>query len=67
MNLILSELEEKVLTELAERNGTSKTGILRSALRLYQLIDARIHAGETMAFVDANGQVIKQEILGCGH
>lgn len=50
MTLNLSDREMAVVEELAERMDLSKTAILRQALRLYQLVDTRLQAGETMSF-----------------
>jgi hypothetical protein len=50
MTLNLSAREMAVLEELAASHEMSKTGVMRQALRLYQLVNARIRAGETMSF-----------------
>lgn len=50
MTLNLSGPEMSVLDELAERQDLSKTAVMRQALRLYQLVDARLRAGETVTF-----------------
>ena len=46
MTLNLTDAEMNVLERLAETKDLSKTSILRQALRLYQLIDARLAQGE---------------------
>ena len=50
MTLNLPEREMAVLEELAAAQDLSKTGVMRQALKLYQLIHERIKAGETMSF-----------------
>lgn len=54
MTLNLSEPEMRVLDELAKRKDLSKTAILRQALRLYQLVEVRLAAGEKLVFEDEN-------------
>ena len=50
MTLNLSAREMAVLNELAERKGTSKTAIMRQALKLYQLVDRRLEHGGRLVF-----------------
>ena len=50
MTLNLSAREMAVLNQLAEKQELSKTGVLRQALRLYQLVAERASAGETFYF-----------------
>lgn len=50
MTLNLSAREMQVVEEFSDRMDISKTAVLRQALRLYQLVDARLQAGETMSF-----------------
>lgn len=50
--LKLSEEEMKVLMTLAERRGTTKSGLLRQALRLYKSVDERMQQGERFYFED---------------
>lgn len=50
MTLNLSEQEMAVLEQMAKDADLSKTAVMRAALRLYQLVTARIKAGETMSF-----------------
>ena len=52
MTLNLTETEMGVLEELSRRKDLSKTVVLRQALRLYQLVDARIERGEKLFFED---------------
>jgi hypothetical protein len=52
MTLNLTDAEMKVLEQLSERKDLSKTGVLRQALRLYQLVDHRVSQGEKLIFED---------------
>lgn len=52
MTLNLTEREMQVLEELSQRKDLTKTAVLRQALRLYQLVDARLSAGEKLYFED---------------
>ncbi len=45
MTLNLTDAEMGVLEELARRKDLSKTAVLRQALRLYQVFDARVSLG----------------------
>jgi hypothetical protein len=50
MTLNLTEVEMEALEELAGRKDLSKTALIRQALRLFQLVDARIATGEKLVF-----------------
>lgn len=50
MTLNLPAREMAVVEELAAAQGLSKTGVMRQALKLYQLVHERVKAGETMSF-----------------
>ena len=50
MTLNLTQREMAVLEQLANVHDMSKTAVMRQALRLYQMVEARIAAGETMSF-----------------
>lgn len=50
MTLNLRPEEMAVVEDMATRHDMSKTSIIRQALRLYQLVNARLAAGETMHF-----------------
>lgn len=50
MTLNLSAREMAVLNALAVHHEMSKTGVLRQALRLYQLVHHRLQDGETLVF-----------------
>jgi hypothetical protein len=52
MTLNLTDPEMRVLEELARQKDLSKTAVLRQALRLYQLVDARLSRGEKLLFED---------------
>jgi Ribbon-helix-helix protein, copG family len=52
MTLNLTDPEMRVLEELSARKDVSKTALLRQALRLYQMIDARLARGEKLFFED---------------
>jgi len=50
MTLNLSEKEMATLEALAAEKEMTKTAIMRQALRLYQLVNIRLNAGEKMMF-----------------
>lgn len=52
MTLNLTPQEMDILQELASRKDLSKTAVIRQALRLYQLVDARLARGEKLVFED---------------
>lgn len=52
MTLNLTEAEMTALDDLATSKDLSKTGVLRQALRLYQLVDSRVRNGEKLVFED---------------
>ena len=52
MTLNLSPEEMEALDALAQRKELSKTAVIRQALRLYQMIDARQAVGEKLIFED---------------
>ncbi len=67
MTLNLDDKHTAVLEELAARHEMSKSQVLRQALRLYQLVDNRIKAGEELAFT-CNGEIVHTYIVGLsGH
>jgi len=62
MTLNLTDAEMHALEELSQKKDLSKTAVLRQALRLFQLIDARIESGEKLYFEDeSKGQ--KAEVM----
>ena len=52
MTLNITDEEMNVLEDLARRKDLSKTGVLRQALRLYQMVDLRLRDGEKLVFED---------------
>ena len=52
MTLNLTEAEMGVLEELSARKELSKTALLRQALRMYQVVDARLGKGDKLFFED---------------
>lgn len=52
MTLNLTDEEMSVLEDLARKKDLSKTGVLRQALRLYQMVDLRLREGEKLIFED---------------
>jgi len=52
MTLNLTEREMEALEELSRKKDLSKTAVVRQALRLYQMVDARLAAGEKLFFED---------------
>ena len=53
MTLNLTDREMAVLEELAEKKELSKTALVRQALRLFQMVDARLMQGEKLFFEDS--------------
>ena len=56
MTLNLTEAEMLVLEELAKKKDLTKTAVVRQAIRLYQMIEARTAAGEKVFFEDEKAQ-----------
>lgn len=50
MTLNLSEREMATVERLAGEQELSKTALIRAALRLYETVNSRIRAGETLTF-----------------
>ena len=50
VSLILTEAEDEFLESIAAEKQMSKIGIMRQALRTYQLIDKRLKTGERIWF-----------------
>ena len=50
MTLNLTEAEMEVLAALSKRRELSKTALLRQALRMYQMIEARLESGNKLFF-----------------
>jgi len=62
MTLNLTEAEMEALDVLAQKKELSKTAVIRQAIRLYQLIDARMAMGEKLVFEDDKLQK-KSEVM----
>jgi hypothetical protein len=56
MTLNLTETEMQALDELARKKDLTKTAVIRQALRLFQLVDARLSLGEKLLFEDEKAQ-----------
>ena len=54
MTLNLSEREMEVLEDLCRRKDMNKTGVIKHALKLYQLLDHKIAQGDKVYFEDAS-------------
>ena len=52
MTFNLTEVEMEVLEALSEKKDLSKTALLRQALRIYQVIEARLENGDKLFFED---------------
>lgn len=52
MTLNLTEQEMAVLDQLSAKKDLTKTALMRQALRLYQMVDARLARGERLFFED---------------
>ena len=50
MTLNLTEAEMEVLEVLSEKKELSKTALLRQALRIYQVFEARLESGNKLFF-----------------
>jgi predicted transcriptional regulator len=50
MTLNLSDAEMAALEELARKRELTKTGVIRQALRLFQMVDLRLEKGERLMF-----------------
>lgn len=56
MTLNLTDAEMAVVGELAQKKELSKTAVIRQAIRLYQMLDARMARGEKLFFEDEAAQ-----------
>jgi hypothetical protein len=63
MTLNLTGAEMAVLEQMSEEKDMSKTAIMRQALRLYQLVDARLRAGEKVFFEDVVAKEKKELVV----
>ena len=62
MTLNLTDAEMRVLEQLSAQKDLSKTAVIRQAIRLYQLVDARITRGEKLFFEDEDKKA-KSELM----
>lgn len=62
MTLNLTEMEMKVLEDLSVKKDLSKTSVIRQALRLYQLVDARLSEGGKL-FIESADKSEKAELM----
>jgi hypothetical protein len=62
MTLNLTEAEMTALEDLSARKDLSKTAVLRQALRLYQLMDARLSEGAKL-FIETADKGEKAELM----
>lgn len=63
MTLNLTEPEMAALEELCTERDMSKTAVLRQALRLYQLVSARLKVGEKLFFEDEAAKEKKELVV----
>jgi len=63
MTLNLTDAEMAVLQQMSQEKDMSKTAIMRQALRLYQLVDARLRAGEKVFFEDVVAKEKKELVV----
>lgn len=63
MTLNLTEAEMAALEDLCVEKDLSKTALLRQALRLYQLVNARLRAGEKLFFEDEIAKEKKELVV----
>ena len=62
MTLNLTELEMVALEELSAKKDMTKTAVIRQAIRLYQLLDAKQAKGERLVWEDEKGKT-KSELV----
>jgi len=62
MTLNLSDTEMDALEQLSADKEMSKTAVIRHAIRLYQLIDARLSSGGKL-FFEEKGKKDKAELM----
>jgi hypothetical protein len=63
MTLNLNEAEMQALDEIGAKKDLSKTGVIRQALKLYIMIDARLEQGERLFFEDEETKTRSEFIL----
>lgn len=62
MTLNLTDAEMQVVEEFSTRKDMSKTAVMRQALRLYQLLEARVEKGDKL-YVENEVTKDKAEIM----
>jgi predicted transcriptional regulator len=61
MTVNLSDAEMRALEEICEQKDLSKTAVVRQALRLYQLVDAKVAGGAKLLI--ENGKNDRVEVM----
>lgn len=62
MTLNLTEREMVALEELSAKKDLTKTAVIRQAIRLYQLLDAKMAKGERLVWEDDKAKT-KSELV----
>lgn len=62
MTLNLTEAEMEALEAMCVEKDMSKTALMRQALRLYQLVNARLKTGEKL-FLESEADKEKKELV----
>ena len=57
--------EQQAIDKLCKELDISQEGLMRCALRLYQLIHEKRKIGHYMAFVDGDGKRVEEPPMGC--
>lgn len=65
VNIGFSRKEAALFEALEADTELSPEGLVRAALRLYQSVHERAKRGERMAWTDADGNLIAEEVGGC--
>jgi predicted transcriptional regulator len=63
MTVNLSEAEMRALEEICAQKDLSKTAVVRQALRLYQLVNARIAGGGKLLVEDGKNEKAELMVL----
>ena len=63
MTLNLSAEEMEAVEDIAQRKGTTKTAILKQAIRLYLLVDSRLGDGNKLFVEDDDKQKTELAVL----
>jgi predicted transcriptional regulator len=63
MTLNLTDAEMAALEQLSTEKDMTKTAVLRQALRLYQVITARLQIGEKLFFEDVVAKEKKELVV----